>query len=263
MQLQRIPHMRGDGPSSPRGEFYVPVYSPHAWGWSGYFRRVQHTPIVFPTCVGMVRRPQRGPECRRGIPHMRGDGPTVKAANAMDSAYSPHAWGWSVNPENVILLSGVFPTCVGMVRSHTAMSAGGMGIPHMRGDGPGCGLAAMRSGMYSPHAWGWSGCFLSAHYWRTVFPTCVGMVRAQTPNATTTTGFPHMRGDGPDVNDWIIVKDRYSPHAWGWSASRRIASSGSNVFPTSVGMVRWACLTRPPGRGIPHMRGDGPLISLR
>ena len=71
---------------------------------------------VFPTRVGMVRPGRTDPMISVSFPHPRGDGPFEKNAPAINSQFSPPAWGWSVSTPDTIPVCTVFPTRVGMVR---------------------------------------------------------------------------------------------------------------------------------------------------
>ena len=54
---QRIPHPRGDGPTTANSAEQVTLYSPPAWGWSVQLGEQPVGVGVFPTRVGMVRGP--------------------------------------------------------------------------------------------------------------------------------------------------------------------------------------------------------------
>src|SRR5947208_3179350 len=70
--------------------------------------------------------------------------------------------------------------------------------------------------------------------------------------------FPHTRGDGPPFVPDTDPENKFSPHAWGWSASVWKCQPRRNVFPTRVGMVRNVTLRGLGNDGFPHTRGDGP-----
>ncbi len=71
----RVPHARGDGPStSPQGG-RLAQRSPRTWGWTGLIVAPAGSDSAFPTHVGMDRHlaSRAGPwPC---VPHARGDGP--------------------------------------------------------------------------------------------------------------------------------------------------------------------------------------------
>src|SRR5260370_967260 len=99
-----------------------------------------------------------------------------------NTPFSPRAWGWSDHTLFWRRAGGVFPTRVGMVRSHTLPASTLYCFPHARGDGP---LAITREWWeitFSPRAWGWSGQVRAPAVAAVVFPTRVGMVRpSRTP----------------------------------------------------------------------------------
>ena len=90
--------------------------------------------LVFPTCVGMNRRPDNIHSSVTRVPHMRGDELRVNSKKYR--------------------LSGVFPTCVGMNRNKRPATTFTGSVPHMRGDEPRKPIPARRFYACSPHAWG-------------------------------------------------------------------------------------------------------------
>ena len=70
--------------------------------------------------------------------------------------------------------------------------------------------------------------------------------------------FPHTRGDGPRAAKERAKKAAFSPHAWGWSGGVPYGHSTRPVFPTRVGMVRYAISWISFPCSFPHTRGDGP-----
>ena len=174
----RFPHTRGDGPVSVIVSHRRIQFSPHAWGWSDGTIRMLHTQVVFPTRVGMVRRPRLTPCGTSCFPHTRGDGPRLPAPLVPALAFSPHAWGWSGTAGRQNRAGIVFPTRVGMVRLKKTIDEGRRRFPHTRGDGPSANLSDVASVGFSPHAWGWSANSPRATRSSAVFPTRVGMVRS-------------------------------------------------------------------------------------
>ncbi len=159
----RFPHPRGDGPPSPFSDAPLFAFSPPAWGWSGWRHDDRPADVVFPTRVGMVRRPLERIPASGSFPHPRGDGPPRRSALGRTTRFSPPAWGWSGRPliRNQLLL--VFPTRVGMVRVSVEASTLDECFPHPRGDGPPRGLARSLPQQFSPPAWGWSVVGLGGH----------------------------------------------------------------------------------------------------
>ncbi len=173
----RIPHTRGDGPGSKKTPPPIYSYSPHAWGWTGNAQGRPRLYGVFPTRVGMDRDGSEFCHSDRSIPHTRGDGPPEEQLFPMLYAYSPHAWGWTVDVPRRPVRVIVFPTRVGMDRLRTGLRAVPSCIPHTRGDGPVLDFVRVVRLRYSPHAWGWTGldCLMLKRL--CVFPTRVGMDR--------------------------------------------------------------------------------------
>src|SRR5258708_21256682 len=96
---------------------------------------------------------------------------------ASQSAFSPHAWGWSDVPIEPVPGVKVLPTRVGMVRLSRPIASDSGRSPHTRGDGP----AIIE----------WNSWFLN------VLPTPVGLVRIPTRSSSFPGCSPHTRGDGP------------------------------------------------------------------
>ena len=173
--------------------------------------------------------------------------------------FSPPAWGWSGGPGSAAAGACVFPTRVGMVRVLSRATIFATSFPHPRGDGPLDPGTGSRVIWFSPPAWGWSAIEERDDVIRSVFPTRVGMVRGWRRCTTSIVGFPHPRGDGPQVYDLVTFLGRFSPPAWGWSGPRANMTTENTVFPTRVGMVRAAKPWRGTAGSFPHPRGDGPF----
>ena len=135
----------------------APLYSPHAWGWTGFTFFSDGRYLVFPTRVGMDHSWNKPNRLSQSIPHTRGDGPGKYLSEASARAYSPHAWGWTESSKTIGGSDKVFPTRVGMDQ---------VGVRREK-----------NSLLYSPHAWGWTLYITSMMTKLDVFPTRVGMDR--------------------------------------------------------------------------------------
>ncbi len=234
--------------------------SPLAWGWSAAEHSGMLPATVFPTRVGMVRQHCSSGFRWPGVPHSRGDGPSVSISPMPRSRCSPLAWGWSAIGAGVPRCVEVFPTRVGMVRDHRPARAMAGRVPHSRGDGPSSSARFAHSRSCSPLAWGWSAGVAPPDSSETVFPTRVGMVRRTAATRNAGRRVPPSRGDGPDDMRRRDQRTRCSPLAWGWSVHRARPAFHHRVFPTRVGMVRangGSCELTP---SVPHSRGDGPEL---
>ncbi len=114
----RFPHARGDGPLFDDLWDQAKRFSPRPWGWSGRLPGVSSTASVFPTPVGMVRSVHRGVMKLMRFPHARGDGPPHIPRHCRRNGFSPRPWGWSGREGRRADDQNVFPTPVGMVRTH-------------------------------------------------------------------------------------------------------------------------------------------------
>ncbi len=145
-----------------------------------------------------------------------------------------------------------------MVRQKRVSAIASERSPHTRGDGPRTESRFLSFAQFSPHAWGWSGARGEREWAEFVLPTRVGMVRQKRVSAIASERSPHTRGDGPFRKRKTAQNQRFSPHAWGWSAHAQENARTFTVLPTRVGMVRrcvgCACMKS----RSPHTRGDGP-----
>ena len=111
-----IPHPRGDGPKGDIVQIRSGWYSPPTWGWTARESAFRLCEQVFPTHVGMDRETRHDKIPCGGIPHPRGDGPTLLTLWLLSKRYSPPTWGWTAHHPHRRERSGVFPTHVGMDR---------------------------------------------------------------------------------------------------------------------------------------------------
>ena len=253
------PHPRGDGPVGRVAVSSEAEFSPPAWGWSAANSTMERFGTVLPTRVGMVRAVRPSVVGAVSSPHPRGDGPRKTPSPRLKRAFSPPAWGWSA----VAAVEGqrrpVLPTRVGMVRSLIPEAPGPPRSPHPRGDGPKQMLMVREFNAFSPPAWGWSANPSPVDLAHHVLPTRVGMVRGKAGLGSGGGCSPHPRGDGPRTRTRNLNLIRFSPPAWGWSATGSEQLCASDVLPTRVGMVRDQIRPRPPHLRSPHPRGDGPI----
>ena len=195
-------------------------------------------PPVFPTCVGMARKPRTAQGGPARVPHLRGDGPSVSRRTIAVPACSPPAWGWPGGEDAGSVGDEVFPTCVGMARQPPPLPRRPGRVPHLRGDGP----TRLRIGppiwSCSPPAWGWPEQGGDGNGPARVFPTCVGMARQRCSRCLEREGVPHLRGDGPGAGELQFGIDGCSPPAWGWPETNAVHEGFPLVFPTCVGMAR-------------------------
>ena len=74
---------------------------------------------------------------------------------------------------------------------------------------------------------------------------------------------PHRRGDGPVITLNDVGDFRRSPQAWGWPDGIITTREATQAFPTGVGMARAGPRADHGLGGVPHRRGDGPLLRRR
>jgi len=95
-----------------------------------------------------------------------------------------------------------------------------------------------------------------------VFPTRVGMYRTAESAGRIGACFPHTRGDVPHPAVATGGRVKFSPHAWGCTVIKDLASIPGFVFPTRVGMYRAPRHPPPAPLRFPHTRGDVPITRV-
>ena len=120
-----------------------------------------------------------------------------------------------------------------------------------------------RSGVISPHPWGWPASPRKSNDPQSDFPTPVGMARKNRGRRNHANRFPHTRGDGPDSDLTAFYLLAISPHPWGWPDLFRPPRRRLLDFPTPVGMARAQGDVHSDRGGFPHTRGDGPAGNWR
>ena len=111
-----FPHRRGGGPLAAIVSLLDEMFSPQAWGWTVEHAVGYDISVVFPTGVGVDRKPPTGGFCFDSFPHRRGGGPIAAL--------------------RIEAMAEVFPTGVGVDRRRANPRAGQRRFPHRRGGGP-------------------------------------------------------------------------------------------------------------------------------
>ena len=111
-----FPHARGGVPPRPNLMGGYSEFSPRTWGCTESFPPVNAQAGVFPTHVGVYRRPCDVPTSGEGFPHARGGVPRDGATTFYQLKFSPRTWGCTeliVKRYSILI---VFPTHVGVYR---------------------------------------------------------------------------------------------------------------------------------------------------
>ena len=137
------------------------AFSPHMWGCSVSGVRRTQFDEVFPTHVGMFRRPTSQRQYSRCFPHTCGDVPTGIAFFKSNLKFSPHMWGCSVQRLLERDARGVFPTHVGMFRGAARVAGSFRSFPHTCGDVPYGEPRPNHYRRFSPHMWGCSALYVA------------------------------------------------------------------------------------------------------
>ena len=154
---------------------------------------------VFPTLVGMFRAVFDLHKANECFPHARGDVPAIATGALLALAFSPRSWGCSGEGHHPGCRERVFPTLVGMFRTLAFQGRHDARFPHARGDVPDERRSDIVDGGFSPRSWGCSDERRSDIVDGGVFPTLVGMFRFLWLLLSLSLGFPHARGDVPQV----------------------------------------------------------------
>ena len=112
------------------------MFSPHAWGWTAMYFRMQSASSVFPTRVGVDQASLAADKTRQRFPHTRGGGPDAATGLVQYLKFSPHAWGWTLRIAIQQPETPVFPTRVGVDREELLAQIAELRFPHTRGGGP-------------------------------------------------------------------------------------------------------------------------------
>ena len=114
--------------------------------------------------------------------------------------FPPHARGWTFKRTHELILNAVSPARAGMDRCVQLNHAVILRFPRTRGDGPFMEQRNGDTGVFPPHARGWTLFPISKTKPRTVSPARAGMDPHQGKQSDVGTCFPRTRGDGPRVN---------------------------------------------------------------
>ncbi len=130
--------------------------------------------------------------------------------------------------------------------------------PRTRGDAPNPDFHADMSYICSPHARGCTPSRPGTRYRPTLLPARAGMHPCPAVSSEVRGAAPRTRGDAPANAASRSAIRLCSPHARGWTPTRRLTPQEPTLLPARAGMdPRTAsCPTR--GATAPRTRGDGP-----
>ena len=156
---------------------------------------------VFPAHAGMDRLENEANPGIPCVPRPRGDGPAV--GDIIDNVHtcSPPTRGWTDREITRRLVATVFPAHAGMDRILYQDSAGAIGVPRPRGDGPWHFVHATEHEQCSPPTRGWTALDRRVGSLERVFPAHAGMDRSRLASGSVDSCVPRPRGDGPDCRE--------------------------------------------------------------
>ena len=211
--------------------------SPPAWGAcsSSPFAVVDYRFI--PTCVGSMRRCNRGVRQWPVHPHLRGEHINCEVRNVDTGGSSPPAWGALRNMEFLLFLLRFIPTCVGSMARRINSSMKSPVHPHLRGEHViKRELVDIWRGS-SPPAWGACQIPLGSGRPFRFIPTCVGSICSSAGATGSGPVHPHLRGEHPRINETRRAMTGSSPPAWGACIYIFVHLSVQRFIPTCVGSM--------------------------
>ena len=131
-----FPRIRGDVPAGSTPRWRRSAFSPHTRGCSAVSKAVSRAWSVFPAYAGMFRADMGVMANLLGFPRIRGDVPANSNSSWVNSEFSPHTRGCSVNESAFVLDAGVFPAYAGMFLSVPCATVSRSRFPRIRGDVP-------------------------------------------------------------------------------------------------------------------------------
>ncbi len=210
-----LPRMRGDRPQRKYHRSLSLEAAPHARGSTPAADRATASAAGCPACAGIdpARTPLR--PCRRRLPRMRGDRPTVTSLGTLSIEAAPHARGSTRLAATVDAREGGCPACAGIDPSQRSSRRLPSWLPRMRGDRP--TGRALRQGYEeaAPHARGSTPHRLDRERGRGGCPACAGIDPPRRPASTSPSRLPRMRGDRPAQSATFQHALGAAPHARG------------------------------------------------
>ena len=192
-----FPHACGDVPATSTSRIRTPNFSPRLWGCSGHYLAWLVAWVLFPTPVGMFRTSSRSATSRAPFPHACGDVPVLDRVGRGDGRFSPRLWGCSGRLSSRHGRRALFPTPVGMFRCRGIAPSTPAAFPHACGDVPLPARSSAHHTRFSPRLWGCSVSQAQSRFRVELFPTPVGMFRANGSTRSGSATFPHACGDVP------------------------------------------------------------------
>ena len=253
-----LPRARGDGPHTPSGSVSMPVASPRPRGWTLADTSDRRGCIGFPAPAGMDHAGCRRSDRRVRLPRARGDGPWEATGCYQNTAASPRPRGWTALPLRPASHVAGFPAPAGMDPWRRERSAGEIGLPRARGDGPFVSPTPNAADMASPRPRGWT-----AHRHRAAelldgFPAPAGMDPEGRWCGCGRPWLPRARGDGPAFAQGDRLDGTASPRPRGWTLDVHPLGHDGRGFPAPAGMDPRPGRSSRPRPWLPRARGDGP-----
>ena len=207
------------------------------WGCSLWQQGRRNQWDVFPTHVGVFRRPDRGCGSARRLPHACGGVPTVSIGqlrveglphacggvpahaglSLLLPVSSPRMWGCSSNTHSDQTSDSVFPTHVGGFPNHPSPGKTSLRLPHACGGVPPAQKDAKIVIGSSPRMWGCSWGSKGSSSLLRVFPTHVGMFLSGIRHELRAVCLPHACGGVPAGQTITATRPSSSPRMWGCS----------------------------------------------
>ena len=151
--------------------------------------------VMFPTHVGIARRPVPSRRLPRDVPYACGDCATCVRAPLFDAECSLRMWGlreWTLDVDGAFVM---FPTHVGIARRRERPSAMRRNVPYACGDCAAMSSVGRRVKGCSLRMWGLRGHYETVAEHAAMFPTHVGIARQEAYPPRQPRDVPYACGD--------------------------------------------------------------------
>ena len=153
-----LPRLRGDGPQSATESLDVRWATPPTRGWTPTIPGLTLADEGYPAYAGMDPGWSAADPVRARLPRLRGDGPSFSPSPGDTIGATPPTRGWTPSLRRGHGRCGGYPAYAGMDLIMRAEGQLGIGLPRLRGDGPGHWATCKTRPQATPPTRGWTQC---------------------------------------------------------------------------------------------------------
>ena len=190
---------------------------PPTRGWTRSRSRSRRRSLVSPAYAGMDPSMRCSKELVLGLPRLRGDGPCRSCPTARCAVSPPPTRGWTLPSVTRWRRCRVSPAYAGMDPCRHLFAPHGVGLPRLRGDGPGTRPPAPRPRPSPPPTRGWTRHGEQRADAGPVSPAYAGMDPPRHDGTRTGLCLPRLRGDGPISRGNPPMVGESPPPTRGWT----------------------------------------------